>query len=128
MPALRLNFAVIVLMAVGLGSVKSVGFEARSGEIFARGKGLSACEVCEIFVQVFDEAFEPMLPMMPDGWIALNYIKPMCHVIPRHPSVSQGLLEFCELINGKERDFGKAYVKYYNHGKTGEPCKEVGIC
>ncbi|KAI1707156.1 hypothetical protein DdX_12530 [Ditylenchus destructor] len=53
---------------------------------------------------------------------------PLCHIIPRHPSVSRGLLEFCELISGKEMDFGKAYVKYYNHRKTGEPCKEVGIC
>ncbi|KAI1707154.1 hypothetical protein DdX_12528 [Ditylenchus destructor] len=114
-------------MAVGLCSAKSVGFEARSGEIFAQGNGLSACEVCEIFVQVHDESFEGAVALPLPGVIA-NTIKPLCRVIPRHPSVSRGLLEFCLMISGKESDYEKAYAKYWNAGKTGEPCKEIGIC
>ncbi|KAI1710111.1 CD97 antigen [Ditylenchus destructor] len=121
MPGLRLSFAMIALMAVGLCSAKSLGFqsiEARLGKIYAQGNGLSACQVCEIFVQVYDEAFSGSLPLFPADIIAYT-IRSICHVLP--PTVPQELLEFCKTISGKEVDFGNAYVKYYAHGKTGEP-------
>ncbi|KAI1716735.1 hypothetical protein Ddc_10309 [Ditylenchus destructor] len=129
-PSLRLSFAMIALMAVGLCSAKSVGFqsiEARFGESFAQGNGrdLTPCQVCEIFVKVYDEAFSKDLPIFTADIVAYT-IQSICHVLP--PTVPQELLEFCKGISGKESDFGKAYVKYYQHGKTGEPCKEVGIC
>ncbi|KAI1707109.1 hypothetical protein Ddc_14992 [Ditylenchus destructor] len=116
-------------MAVGLCSAKSVGFqgiEARLGEVFAQGNGGGACQVCEIIVQVYDEQLPEHLPPGVTAEVIAESLQKMCDNLPQ--DVPPEVVEFCKALEGKGLDFAKAYIKHHDHGKTGEPCKEVGIC
>ncbi|KAI1707108.1 hypothetical protein Ddc_14991 [Ditylenchus destructor] len=126
-PCLKLSIAIVVFIAVGFCSAKSVGFqgiEARLGEIFAHGNGGGACQVCEIIVVSLDKQFPGRLPPGAAESLAKG-LQVACANLPDPPPE---FVEFCKALDGKALDFTKAYVKYHDHGKTGEPCKEVGIC
>ncbi|KAI1702397.1 hypothetical protein DdX_15490 [Ditylenchus destructor] len=123
----KLSIVIAVILALSSSPIlaKSIdqnGIEALSGKILPVG----ACDICDLFVRMFDEAFPKGSKLPPEitaERLGHDWQK-TCGAKPPHQIVA----EFCKALHGNEMIFGQLVIEHHKEGDKVNPCKELHIC